>query len=55
LRALTPIDAVQAWLDGDFGIGDEPALNLAIRSRYSCFNASNDIIEGVILDAMNAF
>ena len=31
LRALTPIDAVQAWLDGDFGIEDQPALIAAIR------------------------
>src|SRR5665213_1465411 len=31
LRALAPIEAVQAWLDGDFGVDDEPAMISAIR------------------------
>lgn len=31
LKKLTPLEAVQAYLDGNFGIGDEPALNSAIR------------------------
>jgi hypothetical protein len=31
LRSLSPVDAVRAWLDGDFGMGDEPALISAIR------------------------
>jgi len=31
LRSLSPVEAAKAWLDGDFGIGDEPALIEAIR------------------------
>ena len=31
LRDLAPVAAVQSWLDGNFGIGDEPALIEAIR------------------------
>lgn len=31
LRSLKPIQAVEAWLTGDFGLGDEPALLEAIR------------------------
>jgi len=30
LQTLAPVDAIQAWLDGDFGIGDEPAMIAAI-------------------------
>jgi len=52
LSTLTPIDAVRAWLDGDFGIGDEPALISAIR-KDSRVKASDDAIENAILDAMD--
>ena len=52
LSALTPIDAVRAWLDGDFGIGDEPALISAIR-KDSRVKASDNAIEDAILDAMD--
>ena len=31
ILALTPIQAVEAWLTGNFGLGDEPALLQAIR------------------------
>lgn len=31
LRALSPFDALDAWLTGDFTIGDEPTLLEAIR------------------------
>jgi hypothetical protein len=39
LKALAPVDAVCAWLDGALGIGDEPALIAAIRRdpRVSIF------------------
>ena len=47
LRALTPIDAVQAWLDGDFGIGDEPALIAAIREDPRVSLSDDDIIDAV--------
>jgi hypothetical protein len=52
LRALAPIDAVRAWLDGDFGIGDEPALLAAIR-RDTRVTASDDDITGTICEAMD--
>ncbi len=36
LRALTPMAAVRAWLDGDFGIGDEPAPRSHSPRHASC-------------------
>lgn len=30
LRSLTPLEAIKAMLEGDFGIGDEPAIAEAI-------------------------
>ena len=51
-RALAPIDAVRAWLDGDFGIGDEPALIAAIR-RDARVTGSDDDITDTICDAMD--
>ena len=37
LSALSPMEAIQAWLDGDYGLGDWPAMVSAIRkdSRIS--------------------
>jgi hypothetical protein len=52
LRALAPIEAVRAWLDGDFGIGDEPALIAAIRKDTRVSLSDDDII-GVVGDAMD--
>lgn len=52
LRALTPIDAVRAWLDGDFGIGDEPAMLAAIR-RDTRVTGSDDDITDAVFDAMD--
>ena len=52
LRALTPIDAVRAWLDGDFGIGDEAALIAAIR-RDTRVTLSDDEITDAVCDAMD--
>jgi len=52
LRALTPIDAVRAWLDGDFGIDDEPAMLAAIR-RDARVAGSDDDITDAICDAMD--
>ncbi len=52
LSALSPVDAVRAWLDGDFGIGDEPALISAIR-KDSRIKISDDAIEDAVLDAMD--
>ena len=52
LRALTPIDAVRAWLDGDFGIGDEPAMLAAIRRDMRVAGSDNDITD-TICEAMD--
>jgi hypothetical protein len=50
LRALSPLDAIRAWLDGDFCIGDEPAMISAIR-KDSRIKLSGEAIEDAILDA----
>ena len=52
LSALSPVDAVRAWLDGDFGMGDEPALISAIR-KDARIKISDDEIEDAIMDAMD--
>jgi hypothetical protein len=52
LLALAPIDAVQAWLDGAFGIGDEPAMIAAIRMDARVVMSDHDIID-VMGDAMD--
>ena len=52
LSTLAPVDAVRAWLDGDFGIGDEPALISAIR-KDSRISLSDDDITDAIMDAMD--
>lgn len=52
LRALAPLDAVRAWLDGDFGLGDEPALLAAIR-RDPRVAASDDEITDIIFEAID--
>lgn len=45
LRKLTPIAAVKAWLDGDFGIGDEAALIEAIRKDKRITRSDDEIID----------
>jgi len=52
LSALLPVDAVRAWLDGDFSIGDEPAMISAIR-KDPRIKMSSAAIEDAILDAMD--
>ena len=51
LRKLTPVQAVKAWLDGDFGLGDEEALIEAIR-KDNRISKSDDEITDLITDAM---
>jgi len=51
LSALAPIDSVRAWLAGDFGIGDEPAMIAAIR-KDPRITRSDDEIADVICEAM---
>jgi hypothetical protein len=52
LRKLAPIDAVEAWLAGDFGFGDEPALIEAIR-KDERISLSDDAIAEAVCDAMD--
>ena len=52
LRALTAIDSVRAWLGGDFGIGDEPAMIAAIR-KDPRVTLSDDEIADAICAAMD--
>lgn len=51
LRQLTPIEAARAWLEGDFGLGDEPALIEALRKDKG-ITATDDKIIDIFLDAM---
>lgn len=52
LQALSPVEAVQAWLDGKFGMGDEPAMITAIRRDTRILLSDNDITE-VICNALD--
>ncbi len=52
LQGLAPLAAVQAWLDGDFGIGDEPVLLTALR-RDPWITASADALMDTLCDAMD--
>jgi hypothetical protein len=52
LRALSPVEAVQTWLDFKFGIGDELAMLEAIR-RDSRVRLSDEEITDVIRNAMD--
>ncbi|MGD9855508.1 MAG: hypothetical protein AB7U20_11230 [Planctomycetaceae bacterium] len=52
LRTLSPLAAVQAWLDGGFGIGDEPALIFSIRKDSRVTMPDDDIINAMC-DAMD--
>ncbi|HLH54219.1 MAG TPA: hypothetical protein VKY92_11455 [Verrucomicrobiae bacterium] len=51
LRTLSPIEAAQAWLAGDFGIGDEQAMIEAIR-REIPIPVSDDQIVDFFADAL---
>ena len=52
LRTLSPVAAVQAWLEGDFGIGDEPALIAVIRKDTRVTRSDDDLTDA-IRDAMD--
>ena len=51
-KKLPPLEAIQAWLDGDFGMDEEPALCAAIRTD-SRITLSDDDISEVIFNAMD--
>ncbi len=50
LRLLNPLEAIQAWIDGSFGIGDEPALIEAIRKDFRVVMPDEEIID-ILRDA----
>ena len=52
LANLPPLEAVQAWLNGDFGMDEEPALCDAIR-KDSRITLSDDDISEIIFGAMD--
>jgi hypothetical protein len=52
LRALQPIDAVRAFLEGEFGIGDEPAIIEAIQ-RDPRVPLSDDEVMDALCKAMD--
>jgi len=51
LRKLAPVEAVKAWLEGSFGIGDEAALIEAIRKDNRVTRSDDEIID-FMADAM---
>ena len=51
LRNLKPVEAARAWLGGDFGIGDEPAMIEAIRKDTRIKLTDDEIID-FFLEAM---
>jgi len=51
LRKLSPLEAVEAWLEFAFGIGDEPAMLEAIQKDPE-ISLKEEEIEEVILQAM---
>ena len=51
LQSLSPIDAVRAWLDGEFGTGEESAMMSAIRRDDRVKGSDTDIFD-TICDAM---
>ncbi len=52
LKSLSPSEAVSAWLDGDFGFGDEPALVAAIL-KDSRIKLAPEKIEEFMSDIMD--
>jgi hypothetical protein len=51
-KKLEPIAAIQAWLNGDFGLNEESALCVAIR-KDPRITLSDDDISETIFEAMD--
>jgi hypothetical protein len=45
LRKLRPVEAAKTWLEGDFGIDEEPALLEAIRKDKHIMLSDDKIID----------
>lgn len=52
LRSLAPLDAIQAWMDGGFGLGDESAMIEAIR-KDKRVSFTDEEIEDIVFEAMD--
>ncbi len=52
LRKLNPLQAVQAWINGDFGMDEEPALIEAFR-KNPLIRWSDDEICDIMMAAMD--
>jgi hypothetical protein len=53
LKKLTPLQAVQTWMDGDFTIGEDEALLFAIRAGTKT-QLSDEEIADLILECIEA-
>ena len=45
LRKLSPVEAAKTWLEGDFGIDEEPALLEAVRKDKHIMLPDDKIID----------
>ncbi len=45
LRKLSPVEATRTWLEGDFGIDEEPALLEALRKDKHIMLSDDKIID----------
>ncbi|SPE52914.1 hypothetical protein SBV1_1610006 [Verrucomicrobia bacterium] len=45
LRKLSPVEAARAWLNGDFGLDEEPAMIEAIRKDKRIRLSDDEIID----------
>lgn len=45
LKNLSPVDAARAWLDGEFGMDEEPAMIEAIRKDERIKLPDEEIVE----------
>ncbi len=52
LKLLSPAEAISAWLEGDFGVGDEPALVSAIL-KDTRIKLSPGAVEELLTDVMD--
>ena len=53
LKRLSPLAAVQVWIDGDFSIGEDPALLFAIRTGTNTKLSDSEITD-LICDSIEA-
>jgi len=53
LKKLTPQQAIQAWMDADFRVGEEEALLFAIRNGTNT-KISDTALEALIWESIDA-